>query len=130
MPVDILRPKTWVRYKPSLCANCHAGCCTLPLRVSAEDLFHMGFIEYEKVNGPLKQIANRLIKQGIVRSYNTRTKVFTIQRHKNEDCIFLDENRRCTIYAKRPVVCRRFPDNSIRPGFCPHQNEGISDPNR
>lgn len=81
----------------------------------------MGLIEYDRVNGPLKRVANRLIKEGIIRSFNPRTGIFTLQRHKNEDCIYLDENRRCKIYERRPSVCRRFPDNSARPGFCPHK---------
>lgn len=127
MAVEILRPQTWVRFHPSLCADCKAGCCTLPLRVSSEDLYQMGFVRYDEVNGPLKRIANRLIKQGIVRSYNARTKLFTIQRRKTHDCIFLNEDRRCTIYDKRPFVCRSFPNNSVRSGFCPYQKKCARD---
>ena len=117
--VDILRPKTWVRYKPANCASCTAGCCTLPVRIPAEDLYHMGFVEYDEVNGSPLKIAKRLIKQGIVRSYNRRTGLFTLKRLRNSDCIFLDENRRCKIYERRPSICRRFPDNAVRRGYCP-----------
>lgn len=125
MPVDILRPSTWVRYKPSLCRNCRAGCCTLPVRVSAEDLYHMGLIRFEEVNAPLKPLADRLIKKGILRSFNQRTQLGLLQRHKNQDCIFLDENRRCKIYERRPTVCRRFPKDVVRPGFCPNQKKTL-----
>ena len=103
-----------------------AGCCTLPVRVDTEDLFHMGFISMEQVNGPKKRIANRLIKQGILRSYNKRTELFTLKRHRNNDCVFLDENRRCKIYERRPFVCRRFPDFSARPGYCPNQLKSVT----
>ena len=123
MPVDTVRPKSWVPYDPKHCKSCQAGCCTLPLRVDSEDLFHMGFIKMDQVNGPLKRIAKRLLKQGIIRSYSTRTNLFMIQRHKNNDCIFLDQNRRCSIYERRPFVCRSFPEYSARPGFCPYQKK-------
>jgi Fe-S-cluster containining protein len=121
MPVDILRPRTWVKFKPEHCRNCQAGCCTLPLRVDSEDLFHMGFISLQEVSAPQKPIAERLIKAGIVKSYNTRRKLFMIRRHRNNDCIFLDKNRRCSIYDRRPYVCRDFPNSSARPGYCPYQ---------
>lgn len=117
--VDILRPATWVKYEPSLCRGCWAGCCTLPLRVTSEDLHHMGFLAADEVNGPLKRIAARLIREGIVKSFNTRTALFTIQTKNGHDCRFLDENRLCTIYDRRPSICRGFPFNGERPGYCP-----------
>lgn len=117
--VDILRPATWVRFKPSLCKGCWAGCCTLPVKVDAEDLFHMGYLEIDEVMGPMKRISQRLMKSGVVRSYNDRTGIFTLQTKNGHDCVFLDENRLCTIYDRRPSVCRKFPENSARPGFCP-----------
>ena len=120
-PVDILDPKTWVKYDPSMCKGCFSGCCTLPVKVSPEELYHMGFLEFDQVNGALKRVAARLIKEGIIRSYNDRTRTFTLQWNKNHDCIFLDENRRCKIYDRRPGICRRFPDGGARPGYCPSQ---------
>lgn len=121
MPVDILRPRTWVRYNPQNCLSCQSGCCTLPLRVDSEDLHHMGFIRADEVNAPKLPIARRLKKQGIIRSYNQRSELFTIRRHANNDCIFLDEARRCSIYDRRPFVCRSYPEYSVRPGFCPYK---------
>ena len=115
-PVEILRPATWVRYKPSLCKGCWAGCCTLPVQVSPEDLFHMGYLRADQVEGPLKRIANRLRREGIIQSYNARKRTFTLQQKNGHDCIFLDEDRLCTIYEKRPYICRRFPETSARPG--------------
>jgi len=123
MPVDIVRPKSWVKYNPKNCKSCMAGCCTLPLRVDSEDLYHMGFLKAEEVNGPLKKIAQRLIKQGIIKSFDTRRELFMVRRHKNNDCIFLNEQRQCTIYDRRPFVCRSFPEYSARPGFCPNQKK-------
>ena len=121
--VDILRPKTWVPFKLSNCQGCWAGCCTLPVQVSSEELHHMGFLKAHEVEGPLKRIAQRLKRQGIIRSYRDRSRTFTLQRKNGHDCIFLDENRRCTIYDRRPSICRRFPETSARPGYCPHQKK-------
>lgn len=119
-PVNIDFPSTWRKFKPSLCKNCWAGCCTLPLEVSSEDLHHMGFIGADEVEGSLKKVAKRLIKEGIVESFRARTGIFTIRRTQHGDCIFLDKNRMCKIYDKRPSICRRFPECGPRPGYCPH----------
>lgn len=81
----------------------------------------MGFIQVGEVNGSKTKIARRLIKEGVLQSYNARSELFTLKRHRNHDCVFLDENRLCKIYERRPFVCRSFPQYSARPGFCPHQ---------
>jgi Fe-S-cluster containining protein len=125
--VLIHRSETWVKYHPSKCEGCWAGCCTLPVPVTSEELHHMGFIEADEVNGPLKRIARRLIREGIIQSFNARTRLFTINQVNGDDCVFLDENRRCKIYDRRPSICRRFPMNSVRPGHCP--NQPIAPPN-
>ena len=81
----------------------------------------MGFLEEGEVSGELDLAADRLKRDGIIRSFNRRTRIFTIRR-RGQDCIFLDPNeRRCLIYDRRPFVCRRFPEGGIRPGFCPHR---------
>ena len=121
--VRVSQPKTWVKYRPSLCQGCRAGCCTMPVQVTSEELYHMGFVEYDQVNGPLKRIAQRLIRQGIVASYNDRNRNFILKQYENNDCVFLDEDRMCKIYDRRPNICRVFPGNSRRPGFCPSQRK-------
>jgi uncharacterized protein len=124
MKVKIHEPSTWVPYRPSLCQGCYSGCCTLPVQVTSEELFHMGYIPMEKVNGPLKRIAQGLIKKGIIRSYNDRTRLFRLQQVNGNDCVFLDEKRLCKIYDRRPSICRQFPRNGKRPTHCPHQKNG------
>lgn len=125
-PVDVLRPETWVKFRPELCDGCYAYCCTLPVRVSDEELFHMGFLEYEEVGRITPAVVERVKRQGIVRSYNRARKLFTLERHRNHDCVFLDEKRRCTIYERRPSICREFPKNSVRPGYCPNRPTPMS----
>lgn len=121
--VDTRNPATWVRFKPSLCKGCQAGCCTMPVKVDAEDLFHMGYLTLYEVNGPLKRIAKRLMKAGIVRSYRDSNRIFTLERKNGWDCIFLGADRLCTIYDRRPYVCRQFPSGGARPGYCPSQRK-------
>ncbi|MBI1861915.1 MAG: YkgJ family cysteine cluster protein [Deltaproteobacteria bacterium] len=106
-------------FKPEYCRGCFAGCCTLPVRVDAEDLHHMGFIRHDQVNGPLKRIASRLKREETIASYNDHTRTFVLKQRPNHDCVFLDSNRLCKIYDRRPAVCREFPKNSIRPNHCP-----------
>jgi Fe-S-cluster containining protein len=118
-PIEVRVPSTWVKYEPSLCKGCWAGCCTLPVKVSSEDLYHMGFLKNHEVNGPLAKIAKCLMEKGIVKSFHLKTRVFTLQTKNGTDCVFLGPDRLCTIYEQRPSVCRRFPENSARRGFCP-----------
>jgi uncharacterized protein len=111
-------PSSWIRYRNGLCEGCNAGCCTLPLEVSIDDLIQMGFaVEKESP----KKLAKRLIAEGIVKYYRAATGLFTIQQKSNRDCIFLNRFRRCSIYEKRPSVCRAFPSIGPRPGYCPRQ---------
>lgn len=113
-------PSTWVVYQPSLCKGCWAACCTFPVPVSTEDLYHMGYLKIEEVEGPMRKIARRLMEEGIVQSYDGRTRTFILAQKKNgRDCIFLDSNRLCKIYDRRPAVCRAFPKGGPRPGHCP-----------
>ncbi|MFM8313301.1 MAG: YkgJ family cysteine cluster protein [Deltaproteobacteria bacterium] len=119
--VEIAKPGSWVKFKPSLCKGCWAGCCTMPVQVTSEELFHMGFLESHQVNGPLKRIAQRLIKEGWIKSFNPRTRLFRLKQHENGDCVFLDSKRLCKIYENRPSICRGFPFNGARPGYCPSQ---------
>ncbi len=123
MKVDCLNSKTWVKYEPAMCKGCWAGCCTLPVTVDPEDLFHMGYVEAHEVNGPLKNVASRLLEAGIIQAHQPRSRTFTLHQKNGRDCVFLDKDRLCTIYDKRPSVCRRFPYNSERPGFCPSRRK-------
>jgi Fe-S-cluster containining protein len=128
--VDVLRPETWVKYRPANCAGCHADCCTLPVRVTDEELFHLGFLRYEEVGRVTPAIVERVRAAGVVRSYHRGWKLFTLERRPNEDCVFLDDERRCRVYDRRPSVCRAFPKNAVRPGYCPSRRKGVPAPPR
>jgi uncharacterized protein len=119
MKVDAQRPSTWRKYAKGMCDGCWAGCCTLPLEVSASDLIRMGLTDELEAGTSLLKLSKRLKAAKIVRSYNAKSGVFMIEQKHGRDCIYLGPDRRCTIYEKRPEVCRQFPKIGPRPGFCP-----------
>ena len=122
MKTDPQKPSTWKPYRKGMCEGCWAGCCTLPLEVSAYDLMRLELITEDEAASSLKKVARRLMKEGFVRSFMSRTGVFIMEQRAGRDCIFLGEqDRRCTVYEKRPEVCRQFPKIGPRPGFCPER---------
>lgn len=120
---DSQRPSTWRKYKSGLCEDCWAGCCTLPLETNVHDLIRLGLVTEEEAAMSLKKMATRLVKERVLQSYNLKTQVFIIAQRAGRDCIFLDEQRKCTVYDKRPTVCREFPKIGPRPGFCPYRKK-------
>jgi Fe-S-cluster containining protein len=117
---DPQKPGTWKPYRNGLCEGCSAGCCTLPLEVSAYDLIRLGVVTEDEAAASLKKVARRLSKEGMVRSFFSKTGVFIIEQRGGRDCYFLDpKTRLCTVYEKRPEVCRTFPKIGPRPGYCP-----------
>ncbi len=121
MRTDKDRPSTWVRYRDGLCTGCYGGCCTMPVEVKAEDLIRLGVTDIDEVEGSKKKLAKRLIKEKIVASYREGTDLFMLAQRANDDCHYLHpKTRLCTVYDKRPGVCRQFPEIGPRPGFCPN----------
>jgi len=121
--VDIERTETWIKYKDRLCDSCAATCCTLPVEVRLHDLVRMELIdEFEAQEAP-KDIAKKLKKAKLVEHFNFKNELFTLTRLSNGDCLYLDRDRRCTIYAKRPDTCRNHPRIGPRPGFCAYREK-------
>lgn len=114
------RPSTWVPFKKGLCEGCWAGCCTLPVEVSASDLIRLELISEEEAAVSLKQVAKRLLKERWIQAFQPKSQLFVLEQRQGRDCIFLGKDRKCTVYEKRPEVCRSFPKIGPRPGYCPH----------
>lgn len=114
------RPSFWIKYTKGLCKGCWAGCCTLPVEVSAADLIRLELITEEEAALSLKQVAKKLFKQKVIQAYQAKSQLFVLEQRSGRDCIFLGKDRLCTVYEKRPEVCRSFPKIGPRPGFCPH----------
>ena len=121
MPVSTDRPSTWVPFRSAKqCDGCSAGCCTLPVETSAADLMRLEVLTIDEAATSLKKAFRRLHKEGVVRSYHASTGLFILEQRNGRDCVFLHPSTRlCTVYEKRPEVCRRFPKIGPRPGYCP-----------
>jgi uncharacterized protein len=121
MSIDIDRPSTWIPYRPSMCSDCRASCCTMPVEVRVEDFVTLGVAGPEETTGSLKPLAKRLMREGLIESFRASTGLFMLAHRTNGDCHFLDAiSRRCTVYEKRPQVCRLFPERmGPKLGFCP-----------
>jgi len=116
---DFGRPSTWIKYRSGLCHGCEATCCSLPVEASASDLVRMGLADETEVQGSLRKLGNKLISRGFVRYFRDRTGLFLLAQKSNGECLFLGADKRCTIYDRRPEVCRNFPATGPRPGYCP-----------
>ncbi len=102
-----------------MCEGCWSGCCTLPVEVSASDLIRLELILEEEAAVSLKDVAKKLMKKKIVQAYNAKAQLFILEQRNGRDCLYLGKDRLCTVYEKRPEVCRQFPKIGPRPGFCP-----------
>jgi Fe-S-cluster containining protein len=122
--VDAQRPSTWPKYRAGMCDGCWAGCCTLPVEVSAADLIRLELITEEEAAVSLKAVAKKLLKDKIIQAYSAKTGIFVLDQRYGEDCVFLGrKDRLCTVYEKRPEVCRKFPKIGPRPGYCPARSK-------
>jgi uncharacterized protein len=112
----------WTKFKKNLCESCWASCChNMPLEVSVPDLIRLGVIEADRAIENLDSIAKELKNKKLIQKYRKKKMVFVIAQKKNKDCIFLNEERRCSVYEKRPEICRQFPKIGPKPGFCPYR---------
>lgn len=117
------RLETWIKFSGnSMCFDCRATCCRLPVEVRTKDLIRLGLVDEFDVGEPPKQIAKRLMKEGIVGRFNQKSGIFTLEQHSSGDCLYLDQKTRlCTVYANRPDTCRNHPKIGPRPGYCAYQ---------
>ncbi|HYQ37307.1 MAG TPA: YkgJ family cysteine cluster protein [Pseudomonas sp.] len=114
------RLETWIKFPGNtLCHECRATCCSLPVEVRVKDLIRLGVVDEFEAGEPPKQIAKRLMKDGIVGRFNQKSGIFTLEQHSSGDCLYLDQKTRlCTVYANRPDTCRNHPKIGPKPGYC------------
>ena len=91
----------------------------LPVEVTPGDLCRMGLLREDEAYNATKKAARALMRSGHIKSFRAKTGLFTLAQRPNGDCMYLDSRRQCTIYDRRPTVCRRFPEIGPRPGHCP-----------
>ena len=119
--VDVDRPETWTHYRAGLCETCNANCCTMPLEVSLPELVRLGWVDaFEAEHEPASRIAKRLLKDRLIDHFNHKQSLFTLARRASGDCMNLDaQTRRCTVYERRPDICRLHPQTrSPKLGYC------------
>ena len=97
----------------------------MPLEVRIEDLIRLELVTPDEVGESTKKdiqkIAKRLQKEKIIRHYRESTGLFLMESLPNGDCRYLNADRSCQMYEKRPNVCRQFPERmGLRIGFCPY----------
>lgn len=120
MKIDIDRPSTWLKYRNGLCNGCNSGCCQMPVEVQFEDLLRLGIVTEDDHLSSRKKLVARLTREKIIQSYRFATELFMLSQRSNRDCLYLHpQTRLCTVYEKRPGVCRQFPQIGPRPTFCP-----------
>ena len=126
-------PKTWRPYNKKMCDSCSANCCTLLVEINSEDLIRLGFASLWEVQHSLKQLVKGLKKDQIIKRYNSKTGKFVLTQNADGTCVFLDRNCRCSVYDRRPQVCREHPAISgPRTGYCaysPKQVDSIAQSN-
>src|SRR5688500_11145121 len=67
--IDPQVPSQWTRFKKGDCDGCWAGCCTLPVEVSAVDLMRLELITEDEAAVSLKKVAKRLMKEGLIQAF-------------------------------------------------------------
>ena len=83
----------------------------------------MGLAYENEVELDLKNLLKRLKKEGIYKLYDQKSGMLTLSQKSDDSCLYLDKNRRCTIYEKRPQTCRNFPGVGPRSNFCPYNKK-------
>ncbi len=92
----------------------------MPVEVTFDDLVRLELASVDEKGRSRQRLFKRLRGEGFVLSYRQSTELFTLARQSNGACVFLNKLGRCTVYEKRPDVCRAFPAVGPKPGFCPH----------
>ena len=99
------------------CANCAKNCChgaenTVSLRlVDIARLLDAGLAEaIDLDNQSFREDPYFKTNKKLLRSLNNDSwNFFPVLKRINNICPYLDRKKRCTIYAHRPLTCRRFP---------------------
>lgn len=119
---DKNQTQTWSKYNKKNCSKCIATCCTMPVEVSGSDLVRLGLCTFEELSFSHKDVAKKLLKKKIIKKFDSKNQIFVLSQMALGECLYLDlKTRKCTIYEKRPEVCRRFPTLvGSRLGYCPY----------
>ena len=93
-----------MRFRCSRCAQC---CGDTETRIR-----HVLFLEKEAER--ISKITSKPVKAFARRIVGHDPYVYEMRKGKDEKCVFL-EQKTCTIYASRPLICRYYPFE-LKPG--------------
>lgn len=88
------------KHSSQFCERC-GSCCKSPVRLVPEDVQNIAaFLKL-----PIKRFCDEYVSR-------TEDGYSCFKYHsKNEPCPFLINDKKCTIYSVRPIVCRTYPFN-------------------
>ena len=92
----------------------------MPVEVSVPDLVRLDLMTGHQAASDPEAAARELTAAGWLGG-QAGPLVWVLAQKESGDCIFLNESRRCTVYDKRPEICRRFPRIGPKPGHCPYR---------
>src|SRR5712671_5249658 len=92
------------------CARCPGYCCSYDhIEVSDHDVSRLA---------RHFQLSDAALRQRYLKTVKTNGDTTTVLRHRKDHvykstCVFFDQDeRRCTVYAARPRVCRTYPNGN------------------
>lgn len=100
----------------------------MPLELKLPELVRLGLVDaFEAEHELPSRIAKRLIKAKQIDHFNHKQSIFTLARRASGDCMNLDvQTRRCTVYERRPDICRQHPQTrSPRVGYCAYGAKAV-----
>ena len=66
----------------------------MPVEVKIPDLVRMGVITEFEADEPIKKIAKKLKKDGVIEHFYYKEQIFILVRLANKDCLYLDPTSR------------------------------------
>ena len=111
----------WKPWREGMCEGCLSYCCHLPVEATVEDMVRLGFAGPDEFRDSPRKLFRKLSALKIVSAFRQKTGLFMLAQKPDGSCVFLGADRRCTVYERRPGVCRKFPEGGPRPGFCPER---------
>lgn len=113
----------WTHYKKGMCETCEGLCCYMPVEIKVFDLVRMGILDEFHLELSLKEQIKEALKHPGVTRYTPSTEKYTLTQKPDSSCYFLDAQKKCTIYDKRPDTCRNHPKIGPRPNFCAYMKK-------
>lgn len=116
---ELLKNRQIMRFKCILCGRCCSDPKTL-INVTFRDILRIKKFLNIQIQDILKYIGFYTFKDEKIEKYLEKmlyTPVITengqafiaLLKKENGDCIFLDHNKKCSIYEHRPKICQCFP---------------------